>query len=93
MPIAKLKYLVANGDLVTRNFTPCIRINYSFVEMFLCRKNQGQSKWQEAVESYIMSICIICTVCEVLEKMKQGFKDGSCHQRTEKTHRNVNWRV
>jgi hypothetical protein len=24
MPIAKLKYLVANGDLVTGNFAPCI---------------------------------------------------------------------
>jgi hypothetical protein len=23
MPIAKLKYLVANGDLATRNFAPC----------------------------------------------------------------------
>jgi hypothetical protein len=25
MPIAKLKYLVANGDLATGNFAPCIR--------------------------------------------------------------------
>jgi hypothetical protein len=32
---------------------------------------QGQSRWQEAVES-----CIICTACKVLMKMKRGFKDG-----------------
>jgi hypothetical protein len=25
MPIAKLKYLVANGDLATGNFAPCLR--------------------------------------------------------------------
>jgi hypothetical protein len=38
MPIAKLKYLVANGNLATGNFMPCFRINFSFLEMFLFLK-------------------------------------------------------
>jgi hypothetical protein len=49
--------------------------------------NQGQSKWQEVVES-----CVICTACTVIGKSKQGFQvGGSCgwHQKPEKTHRRL----
>jgi hypothetical protein len=27
MPVAKLKYLVANGDLATGNFAPCCKLS------------------------------------------------------------------
>jgi hypothetical protein len=35
MPIAKLKYLVTNGDLATRNFVPWVNMPFIFINCYL----------------------------------------------------------
>jgi hypothetical protein len=63
MPIAKLKYLVANGNLATRNFAPCfiVMLNQMLLHVSAYRRHQGA---HTILTSTYISVCITGEIME-----------------------------